>query len=69
MMGVLVFFLILFYFSIVLAEAYLVFHSYKRALIVAGFVALAGSFIYFNPLNLYKLDTLKTRKLTGHRQL
>lgn len=62
MMGVLVFLLTLFYYSIVVLKN-MGFSLRKRLLMVTGFLILASSFIYFNPLDLYKINTLKTRKL------
>lgn len=62
MMGVLVFFIILFYYSIVLLRR-LGFTILKRVSIVAIFISLCVGFIYFNPLHIYKLATLKEKKL------
>lgn len=62
MMGVLVFFLMIFYISNVLLSR-TGFPVSKRVLIVTGLVAASTAFIYFNPLDIYKIDTLKNRKL------
>lgn len=62
MMGILVFLLILFYYGIVVLRR-LMFSTYLRMLIGTVLIAFSAALIYFNPLNIAKLESIKIRQL------